>query len=177
MHTSVHAHRLHAPREARASFAEHSPGVTSGPEAVAVVRAGVLGRAGQGADPLVRLSSGCSGRRGLGRSLCRAHFSVGRGFYPGSEVPSPGHCAGRAQCGLTEHTTDTQENTDCPSRKGTYSVHSSPLMIHTGILRPVEGNKRSWSQAGIPWPWVIRHPDSRCGPVSHAVPAAWTPMR
>lgn len=68
-----------------------------------------------------------------------------------------------SKSGVTDHTVDTQENTECQSGKGTYSVHSSPLVVHTGILRPVEGANWSWS---LSWdPTVL-------GPLSLRLPIA-----
>lgn len=83
MHTSVHAHRLHAPREARASFAEHSPGVTSGPEAVAVVRAVCPGQSRAGCRPPRPSVQWLQWKTGLGEEPVPGSLLCGEGFLSG----------------------------------------------------------------------------------------------
>lgn len=138
----MHAHSLPSPGEAGAVLTERPRERPLGPKPwPSVGKAVSLAEPGSVRPPLRVLPVGVMEGEAWGRA-CAGATSFWGGFSIRSAKPGPfsrtlyGVCS---KSGVTDHTLGAQENTECQSRKGTYSVHSSPLMVHTGILRPMEG--------------------------------------
>ena len=81
-----------------------------------------------------------------------------------------------SKSGVTDHTVDTQENTECQRRKGTYSVHSKPpRCTHRDTEASGRGQLVMVTQLGSHSPGSSEPPAPHCRPVIHAVSSGQAP--